>query len=75
VRAEPDEVRLDAGELVEQDAEVLGALGDLEAEELFDRQGVGGVVGHRGDVVDAVGEGSDLGVELGFAVFSMPVWR
>jgi len=41
-------------------------VGDFEAEELFDRQGVGGVVGHRADVVDAVGEGGDLGVELGF---------
>ena len=67
VGAEPDEVRLDAGELVEQDAEVLGALGDLEAEELFYRQSVGDVVGHRAEVVDAVGERRDLGVELGLA--------
>ena len=67
VRAEPDEVRLDAGELVEQDAEVLGTLGDFEAEEFFNRQGVGGVVGHRADVVDAIGHGRDLRVELGFA--------
>ena len=44
VCAEPDEVRLDAGELVEQDAEVLGALGDFQAEELFDRQGVSGLL-------------------------------
>ena len=43
----------------------LGALGNLEAEELFHRQGVGGVVGHRTEIVDAVGERRDLGVELG----------
>jgi len=65
VGAEPDEVRLDAGELIHQDADILRALGDLEAEEFFDRQGVGGVVGHRTEIVDAVGERRDLGVELG----------
>ena len=41
VRAEPDEVGLDAGQLVEQDAEVLGALGDFELEQLLDREAVG----------------------------------
>jgi|GEM_PF-3111493 len=69
VGAEPDEMRLDAGELVEEDAEVLGALGDFEVEELLNSQGVGEVVGHRAEIVDAVGEGSDLGVELGLAGF------
>ena len=67
VRAEPDQVRLDAGELVEQDAEILGAFGNFEAEQLLHREAVGEVVGHRAEIVDAVGEGNDLLVELGLA--------
>ena len=67
VRAEPDEVRVEARQLVEQHAEPLRALGDLESEQLLDRQAVGQVVGHRAEIVDAVGERDDLLVELGLA--------
>jgi hypothetical protein len=67
VRAEPDQVRLDASEFVEENAQPLGAFGDLEFEEFFHRERIGGVVGHGTEVVDAVGHRSDLGVELGLA--------
>ncbi len=67
VRAEPDQVRLDAGELVEQHADVLRALGDLKLQQLLDCEAVGEVVGHRAEIVDAVGERDDLLVELGLA--------
>ena len=52
---------------LKQDAEILGALGDFEAEELLDGEAVAEIVRHRGEIVDAVGEGNDLLVELGFA--------
>ena len=67
VGAEPDKVGVEALELHEEDADPLGAGWDFELEELFDRERVGKVVAHWREVVDAVGEGGDLGVELGFA--------
>ena len=67
VGAEPDEVGGDAGELVEEDTKPLRAVGDLEAEELFDGEAVAEIVGHRRQIVDAIGEGNDLLVELGLA--------
>ena len=69
MRAEPDEVRVEAAELGEQDANPLGALGNFEAEKLFDGQTVTEVVGERIEVVDAVSERDDLLVELGLAGF------
>ena len=69
VRAEPDEVRVQPAQLGEQDANPLGALGDFQAEELFDGQAVAEIVGERIEVVDAVGERDHLLVELGFAGF------
>ena len=67
VGAEPDQVRLEAGQLVEQHTQVLRAFGDLQPQQLLDRQAVGEVVGHRAEVVDAVGQRHDLLVELGLA--------
>jgi len=69
VGAEPDEVRGDAGEFIEKDAHPLGAGRDLKLEQLLYGKAVAEVVGHRTEVVDAVGEGDDLLVELGFAGF------
>ena len=60
-------MRLDAGELVQHHAESLGARGDFQPEQLFGRQAVGEVVGHRAEIIDAVGEGDYLLVELGLA--------
>ena len=65
--AEPDQVRLDTRDLVEQHAEDLRALGDLEAEQLLDGEAVAEVVRHRTEIVDAIGQGDDLLVELGLA--------
>ncbi len=69
VRAEPDEVRIEAAELGEQNANPLGALGDFEAEKLFDGQAVAEIVGERIEIVDAIGERNDLLIELGLAGF------
>ncbi len=69
MRAQPDEVRIEAGDLGEQDANPLGALGDFELKELLDGQAVTEVVGHGAEIIDAVGEGNDLLVELRFAGF------
>ncbi len=44
-----------------------GPLGNLQLQQLFDGQAVAEVVGHRAEVVDAVGQRNDLLVELGFA--------
>ena len=52
---------------VEQDPDPLGALGNLELEQFFNGQAVAKVVCHGAEVIDAVGEGNYLLVELGFA--------
>ena len=67
VGAEPDQVRVDAGQLVEHEADPHGARRNLQSQELFDGQHVGEVVGHGTEIVDAVGHGDDLLVELGLA--------
>ena len=69
MRAEPDEVRVEAAELGEQDANPLGALGDFEGEKFFDGQAVAEIVGERIEIVDAIGERDDLLIELGLAGF------
>ena len=48
VRAQPDQVRLDARQLVEQHAQVLRARRNLQLQQLFDRQAVAEIVGHAG---------------------------
>jgi len=60
-------VRLNAGELVEEDAKILSALGNLKAQQLLHREAVGEVVGHGAEIVDAVGERDYLLVKLGLA--------
>ena len=65
--AQPDEVRVEAAELGEKDANPLGALGNFEAEKLFDGQAVTEIVRKRVEVVDAIGERNHLLVKLGLA--------
>ena len=48
---------LQAGQLADDDADVFGPLRHLNAGQLLDRQGVGPVVGHRAEVIEAVGVG------------------
>ena len=67
--AEEGGVVLEAGEFGEDDAEVLGAFGDFESGEFFDGEGVGPVVGHGAEVVEAVGVGHDGEVAEGLADF------
>ena len=47
----------EAREFAHDDAQILGTLGHGEAGELFHREAVGPVVGHRAEVVEAVGVG------------------
>ncbi len=67
VRAQPDEVRIEAAQLGEQHANPLRALGNFEVEQLFDGQAVAEVVGQRVEIIDAVGERDHLLIELGLA--------
>jgi len=60
-------VRVDARKLGEKDADPDGAFRDFEAEKFFDGKTVAQVICQRPEVVDAVGEGHDLLVELGLA--------
>ena len=68
LQQEADEggVVLQAGELAGDDAEVFGALGDLDAGEFFDGESVAPVVGDGAEVVEAVGVGH--GAEVGFVL-------
>ena len=56
----------DPGQLGHDHAQVVGPLGHLDAHELLHRQRVAEVVGHRGEVVQPVGEGDvhEVGVAL-----------
>src|SRR6202167_6525805 len=67
--AEPDQMRIEARELVKEDTHPLRTLGDLQLQKLFDREAVGEVIGHRTKVVDAVRERNHLLVELRLAGF------
>ncbi len=69
VRAEPHEVRSDAGQFGEQHADVLRALGNFEPDELFGRQAVAQIVRERSEIIDAVGERDRLRIRLRFAGF------
>ncbi len=74
VRAEPHEVVQDARDLVEHHADVLRALGGLDAEQPLDGEHVRVLVTHHGHVVepvhvaDGLVEGLGLGQLLGAAV-------
>ena len=54
VRAQPQQVVQQAGDLVEHHANVLCALRHFDAEQLFNRHHVGVLVGHHRHVVEAV---------------------
>ncbi len=64
VRAEPHQVVQDARDLVEHDADVLRALGHLDAEQLLDCHAVGVLVAHHRDVVEPVHVADRLVVRL-----------
>ena len=53
--------------LVQQHANPLRARRNLHPQQLLHRQAVGQVVGHGAEIVDAVGHGHDLLIELRFA--------
>src|SRR5574341_100817 len=61
-RPECDEVGGDPVELADDDPDVFGPLGDLDPGELLDRPRPGAVAVHRGEVVEPVREGHELGV-------------
>jgi hypothetical protein len=67
VRAEPQQVVQQARDLAEHDADVLRALGYLDAKQFLDGQAVGVLVGHHRHVVEAVhvGQGLDEGLAFG----------
>jgi hypothetical protein len=71
VRSEPHQVIQDAGDLVEHDADILGANGHLDTQQFLDRQNVAVLVTHHGNVVepvhvtDALAERFRLGQFLG----------
>lgn len=58
------EVVQDTCDLAKQGANPLGALGDLDVEELLDSQGEALLVGHHGHVVEAVEVGQGLQIRL-----------
>ena len=60
MRAQPDEMAVDALQLGEQDADHHRAVGHLEAEQLLDRQAKHEAVGLRAQVVHALDERDDL---------------
>ena len=65
--SEPHQVRIDAGQFVHQNPHPLRFGRDLQAKQFLDRQTVSEIVGHRAEVVDAVGERHYLLVKLCFA--------
>ncbi len=67
VRAQPDQVRVQPHQLVEEHAQPLRLLRNLQPQQLLDGQRVGRVVGHRGEVVDAIRQRDYLLVELRLA--------
>ncbi len=67
VRAQPHQVRVDAGEFVQQDAHPLRFGRNLEPQQFFHRQHVAKIIGERAEIIDAVGKRHDLLVELGLA--------
>jgi hypothetical protein len=66
VRAQPHQVVQEARDFVEHDADVLGAHRHGNAEQLFDRQHVGVLVGHHRHVVETVHVRHRLQVGAGF---------
>ena len=71
-RTQPHEVRDDPAQLAGDDPKHLAPLRNLDAHQLFDRQGQTHVVGHRRQIVHAVGERHDLIVVAVLAEFFKP---
>jgi hypothetical protein len=69
VRTEPDEVRVDAGQLSEEDADPYGTFWNFKSEKFLDGEAVTEVVGEWAEVVDTISEGHNLLIELGLAGF------
>ncbi len=67
VGAKPDQVRVDARQLIEHEPNPHGARRYLQPQQLLNGQHVGQVVGHGAEIVDAVGHGNDLLIKLGLA--------
>ncbi len=67
VRAQPHQVRVQAHQLVEEHAQPLCLLRNLQPQQLFDRQRIRHVVGHRREVVDAIRQRHHLLIELRLA--------
>src|SRR5579862_9443877 len=67
VRAQPNQVRVQSRELVQQHPHPLRTRGNLNLEQLFDCEAVNEIVGKRGKIIDAVGQRDYLLVELRFA--------
>jgi hypothetical protein len=66
VRSEPHQVIQDSRDLVEHDADVLGAFRNFDAEKFFDRHDVGMLVAHHRHVVEAIHVTNTLVERLGF---------
>ena len=69
VRAEPDQVALDARKLRQKHANPLGAPGDFQIQQLLGGQAESQVIGQRRQVVNPVGERDALGVSLALKGF------
>src|SRR5271157_3394567 len=67
VRSQPYQVGVDAGQLVQHDADPLRARRDIKPQQLLHRQAVSQVVGHGAEIINAIGERHHLLVELGLA--------
>jgi len=65
-KAHRQQVVADAHELSHDHAQVFCSLGDGDLRQLLHRDDIGHVVGHRGDVVQPVGEGDVLGIGAAF---------
>ena len=67
VRPQPDKVRIEAAQLSQQHPQPLRFVGNLQAKQLFDCQGVTQIVRQRVQIVDAVRQRHHLLIELGLA--------
>ena len=65
-KAQPQHVRVDTRQLVPNDAQVLGALGNLHAHKLLDRFGIAHGMAERADAADTLGNVDELVVVARF---------